>query len=107
MTDRRIITAIALPFMQTLAVIPLCIAQESVEFDFNPEVVISKPMQPIVDAPFVHAKDATELIVSDNEIVLGVVVNGKARAYPINMITGPRREIINDKLGGLPIAATW
>jgi hypothetical protein len=35
------------------------------------------------------------------------VVEGKARAYPINMLTGPRREIINDELGGKAIAATW
>ena len=32
---------------------------------------------------------------------------GQARAYPINMLTGPSREIINDVLGGVPIAATW
>jgi hypothetical protein len=45
--------------------------------------------------------------VTDNELVLGVVVNGEARAYPINMLTGPSREIINDTLGGTAIAATW
>ena len=44
---------------------------------------------------------------SDDELVLGVVVEGQARAYPINMLTGPRREIVNDRLGDVPIAATW
>jgi hypothetical protein len=39
--------------------------------------------------------------------VLGVVVGKEARAYPINMLTNPTREIINDKLGGRAIAATW
>jgi hypothetical protein len=48
-----------------------------------------------------------ERVVRPNELVLGVVVEGKARAYPINMLTGPRREIINDELGGKAIAATW
>jgi len=43
----------------------------------------------------------------DNELVLGLELNGEARAYPINMLTGPSREIINDTLGGIPIAATW
>ncbi len=42
-----------------------------------------------------------------SELVLGVEVGGEARAYPINMLTGPDREILNDTLGGRPIAATW
>lgn len=77
------------------------------EPQFNPRVVIRRPMRAIVDAPAVGAAQATEEIVTDNELVIGVVVNGKARAYPINMITGPSREIINDSLGGSAIAATW
>ena len=43
----------------------------------------------------------------DDELVLGVVIDGKARAYPINMLTGPTREIINDELSDVAIAATW
>jgi hypothetical protein len=64
------------------------------------------PMPAIVDAPVVRA-DRIKDRVSDNELVLGVVVGDEARAYPINMLTGPRREIINDTLGGRAIAATW
>jgi len=45
--------------------------------------------------------------VTGKELVIGVVVDGKARAYPINMLTGPSREIINDVLGSRSIAATW
>lgn len=41
------------------------------------------------------------------ELVLGVTVNGQSRAYPLNMLTGPQREIINDNLGNKAIAATW
>ena len=74
---------------------------------FNPRVVLRQPVRAIVDAPFVEAAKATEKIVTGNELVIGVVVNGKARAYPVNMITGPSREIINDSLGGRAIAATW
>ena len=79
----------------------------SEEPDFNPRVVLRRPMRAIVDAPFVPAAKATDKIVTDNELVLGVVVDGQARAYPINMITGPSREIINDSLGRKAIAATW
>ena len=45
--------------------------------------------------------------VRDDELVLGVAINGEARAYPINMLTNPTREIINDTVGGRAIAATW
>jgi hypothetical protein len=62
-------------------------------------------MRPIMDAPFLAADMATR--VNDADLVLGVVVGDAARAYPINMLTGPSREIINDTLGGRAIAATW
>ncbi len=72
---------------------------------FQPRRVI--PPQPaIVDAPVIPAEKVSREV-TDEELVLGVVVNGEARAYPINMLTGPRREIINDTLGETPIAATW
>jgi len=45
--------------------------------------------------------------VDDDELVIGVVIDGEARAYPINQLTGPDREIINDELAGTAIAATW
>jgi hypothetical protein len=46
-------------------------------------------------------------ILEDDELVLGVEIGGDTCAYPINMLTGPDREIINDELGGRAIAATW
>jgi len=62
--------------------------------------------KPIVDAPFLKASEVTDQV-SDNELVLGVVIERQARAYPINMLTGPSREIINDKIGHTNFAATW
>ena len=70
-------------------------------------LTVTKPYRPpIVDAPVMTAGEVKDEV-TDNELVLGVVVNGEARAYPINMLTGPSREIINDTLGGTAIAATW
>ncbi len=82
--------------------------------DFNPRVVIERPFPPI-ERPFppiknpeiATLKEADGKAVRDEELVLGVVVGQTARAYPINTLTGPRREIINDHLDGEPIAATW
>ena len=39
------------------------------------------------------------------EYVLGLVLNDKARAYPFSVLS--RHEIVNDKVGGIPIAVTW
>lgn len=72
---------------------------------FRPRRVI--PRQPPIVRPPVVAADKVTKQVDDRELVLGVVVKDQARAYPINMLTGPRREIINDTLGNRPIAATW
>jgi len=39
------------------------------------------------------------------ERVMGVVINGEARAYPLRIFTG--HEIVNDEIQGQPIAVTW
>ena len=81
---------------------PWSVAQDR---EFQPRVVLpADRFPPITDFPVLAAKDAK---LADNELILGVVVAGEARAYPINMLTGPEREIINDELGGRSIAATW
>ncbi len=40
-----------------------------------------------------------------DERVVGVTVNGEARAYPIHILNG--HEIVNDEIQGQPIAVTW
>lgn len=83
--------------------LPMAILQA--QQDFRPRTVVP-PMPAITGAPVIAADRVTDQV-TDNELVLGVVIKGQARAYPINMLTGPRREIINDTLGGRAIAATW
>jgi Protein of unknown function (DUF3179) len=78
---------------------------DTAEPEFQPIHVL--PRQPaIIHPPMLAASDVKDET-TDSELVLGVVVNGKARAYPINMLNGPRREIINDTLGDQPIVAMW
>jgi hypothetical protein len=43
----------------------------------------------------------------DDDMVLGVVIEGEARAYPVNYMNGPLNEVVNDTVGGAHIAATW
>ncbi len=73
---------------------------------FQPKTVIPRAFPAIKDVPVATAAEA-EGKVQGSELVLGIVVGEEARAYPINMLTGPQREIINDVVGQTPIAATW
>ena len=41
----------------------------------------------------------------DDELVMGLVIDGEAKAYPITVLRS--REMVNDELGGLPILVTW
>ncbi len=43
----------------------------------------------------------------DEDFVIGVELNGEARAYALNSMTTPAQHIVNDTLGGVPIAVTW
>ena len=40
-----------------------------------------------------------------NERVIGLSIDGDSRAYPLNMLS--RHEIVNDTVGGVPVAVTW
>ena len=72
--------------------------------NYQPVTVMKQAIRPITDAPVVAA-DQVDL--ADNALIIGLEIDGAARAYPINQLTGPYREIINDVLGDTPIAATW
>jgi hypothetical protein len=40
-------------------------------------------------------------------MILGVVIEGDARAYPVNLMWEPQNEVLNDTVGGAAITATW
>ncbi len=39
------------------------------------------------------------------EFVIGISVDGESRAYPVNILS--RHEIVNDTVGGVPVAVTF
>ncbi|MCH8901913.1 MAG: DUF3179 domain-containing protein, partial [Chloroflexi bacterium] len=57
----------------------------------------------IDDPRFVSAAEATDM--ADHEFVIGVSIDGDTRAYSINVLS--RHEIVNDVVGGVPIAITY
>ena len=59
---------------------------------------------PSIDDPkFVPVSEVTDL--ADTEPVIGVTVNGEARAYPLGILT--QHEIVNDTIGGVPVTVTY
>ncbi len=64
--------------------------EEGFPLNVNPEVVSAE------DAPL-----------GDGDIVVGIVIAGEPRAYPVNYMNGPTNEVVNDTLGGAHIAPSW
>lgn len=58
----------------------------------------------IFDPDFVTAADANAQL-DDEDLVIGVSVNGEDRAYGVAHLSS--HEVVNDTLGGRPIAVTW
>ena len=59
---------------------------------------------PSIDQPkFVPVAEVRDL--ADTEPVIGIILNGEAKAYPLRVMTW--HEIANDTVGGVPVAVTW
>src|SRR5262249_10105432 len=70
-------------------------------------------MQPSVAPDFIRAIDHPVLerpaqaapLLHPVDLVLGLVVHGQARAYPVNLLS--LHEVVNDVVGEEPVAGTW
>ena len=58
----------------------------------------------IFDPQFVSASEADEFM-GEFELVLGLTINGDKRAYSLPFLDS--HEIVNDVVGGKPVAVTW
>jgi hypothetical protein len=67
-----------------------------------PRLIGPDGIRPVYDPRFVAAADAP---LKDDELVIGIAIEGEAKAYPITVLRF--REMVNDELGGLPILVTW
>lgn len=67
------------------------------------EQILPRGGIPAIFAPrFVPAAEAR---IPDDAWVLGVVVEGEAKAYSLNLLN--RHEVVNDHSGGTAFAAVW
>jgi hypothetical protein len=75
--------------------------------DLRPDeiaTVLPKDAIPAILRPtFGDSKSAVWL--SSRDLVVGVEISGDSRAYPVATLS--RHEIVNDTVGGQPIAVTW
>jgi hypothetical protein len=76
--------------------------------EVNPALIVTvldrDSIRSIDDPQFEPASIAAAGIDPD-ERVIGLVINGEARAYPIPILSA--HEIVNDLVGGEPVAITW
>ena len=96
---------LALGMILTAIASPVHSQSDTDELEFKPKRLLGA-FPAIKKFPIKSVKEADETL-NPKDLVLGVEVDGHARAYPITMLCGPSREIINDKLGDTAIAATW
>lgn len=67
--------------------------------------VLPKDAIPAIDDPkFVSAGEA-DRVMSPDELVLGVIDGSVAKAYSLWQLN--HHEIVNDRIGKLPVAVTW
>lgn len=69
------------------------------------QVVLPRRSFPVIDYPaFVGKSEGTEMFY-EHEPVISVEIDGRAKAYPLNMLT--MHEMTNDTLSGVPILPTY
>ena len=67
--------------------------------------ILPKDGIPSVDNPeFLDASEASTQI-GQQDLIIGVSLNGEHKAYPTAFLSS--REIVNDTIGGVPVAITW
>lgn len=90
-----------------LALLGLCVGLGSVacaeELPEGVEQILERGrIAAIFDPHFVTADEAE---IADDGWVLGVVIDGQARAYSLNLLN--RHEVVNDQIGEKSFAAVW
>ncbi len=65
------------------------------------------PQAPVTEFAVVPAKAVGDRL-AEEDLVLGLALEGAARAYPLAMLNAePRTKVLNDRLAGRAIVVTW
>ena len=61
-------------------------------------------INPVYTPKFATPEEIEDVMIED-ELVMGLNVDGDVRAYPLGIMRV--REIVNDEVGGIPLLVTW
>ena len=86
----------------TIAVALAGCGSEVDEFEAYEQLLPRGQIAAITEPDYVTA---TEAEIADGSYVLGIVIDGQARAYSLNLLNN--HEVVNDQIGELPFAAVW
>ena len=74
--------------------------------DFDVITLLPPDAIPAISNPGFYASlEASDESYGDDDLVLGIEIDGDARAYSVPLLS--RHEIVNDVVGGKPVAVTW
>src|SRR5262249_600113 len=93
------------PVLVLLTASAASLAQEATNRDQSHYTQLKPEGYPIRSE--LSARPAGEASLGDDDLVIGVVVGGAARAYPVNLMWEPVNGVVNERVGGQPISATW
>ena len=82
-------------------------ARNGVTFDMRPRPPVSWLRAEADGVRTPPAEAAEEAGLDDAEEVVGVVVNGAARAYRLGALRDPRHHVVNDLVGGAPVSVAY
>lgn len=68
-------------------------------------VVLPKDAIPAIDQPEFEPSRSADRVMSDEELIIGLVGEREQRAYSTWQLD--RHEIVNDVFEGVPVAVTW
>ena len=84
---------------------PQSVGDDGQEPEFDIITLLPKDAIPSIDSPRFYSALEADAEYESDEVVMGVEFNGDARAYPVGLLSS--HEIVNDTVGGRPIAVTW
>ncbi len=70
------------------------------------KAVMPKKFLPIKTASYGSRKDVEDKV-RDEDLIIGIEMGKQAYAYPINMLGGPHREIVNQEFAGVAFCVNW
>jgi len=94
-------------WVRVSALLPLvflgaCSNKDDYSFADYEQILPRGAIEAITEPEYVSADQAD---IADDSYVLGVVINGQARAYSLNLLNN--HEVVNDKIGDQAYAAVW